>query len=274
MLALVACVSRVVAAVDSGLPKVLQAFLCYHRTVELLAAVSLSLVGSGSGVLIASPLLLLKPETRLQLVPSLVSYAVGTLLAVSLLELVPQALDSLSAHAVLGMLLAGILGFFMFEKLVLWRHCHTSDCRAHDVSAPIVLLGGCLHNFTDGAIVGAAALTSLPLGVNTALAVAAHQIPQEVSDYAILLNAGYSRSRALLMNALSSSTCVGGALAVYATTGLLPTALPFVLAFAAGSFLYVAMSDLIPGLHHDSIEVSAVSQLVLIVAGVGTIISL
>ncbi|MBM63620.1 MAG: ZIP zinc transporter [Acidobacteria bacterium] len=273
-MALVTCVPRVVTGPGSKLPKVLFAVLCYHRTVELLAAVSLSLVGSGSGVLIASPLLLLKPETRLQLVPGLVSYAVGTLLAVSLLELVPQALDSLSAHTVLSMLLTGILGFFMFEKLVLWRHCHTSDCTAHDVSAPIVLLGGSLHNFTDGAIVGAAALTSLPLGVNTALAVAAHQIPQEVSDYAILLNAGYSRTRALLMNALSASTCVGGALAVYATSGWLPAALPFVLAFAAGSFLYVAMSDLIPGLHHDSIEVSAVSQLVLIVAGVGTIASL
>ena len=242
--------------------------------VELLAAVGLSLVGSGSGVLIASPLLLLNSRARLQLVPGLISYAVGTLLAVSLLGLVPQALESLQAPSVLGALLAGILGFFMLEKLVIWRHCHTSDCTAHDGSASIVLLGGSLHNFADGAIVGAAALTSLPLGVNTALAVAAHQIPQEVSDYAILLNAGYSRPRALVMNALSASTCMAGAFTVYATAGLAPIALPYVLSFAAGSFLYVAMSDLIPGLHRDTIDVGAVRQMILIVAGIGTIIAL
>ena len=242
--------------------------------VELFAAVSLSLVGSGSGVLVASSLLLLSNHTRLQLVPGLISYAVGTLLAVSLLGLVPQALESLQAPRVFGALLAGILGFFMLEKLVIWRHCHTSDCTAHDGSAPIVLLGGSLHNFTDGAIVGAAALTSLPLGVNTALAVAAHQIPQEVSDYAILLNAGYSRTRALVMNALSASTCMAGALTVYATSGVAPIALPYVLAFAAGSFLYVAMSDLIPGLHRDTVDVGAIRQMILIVAGIGTIIVL
>ena len=107
-----------------------------------------------------------------------------------------QPLESLSATAALGALLAGILTFFMLEKFVLWRHCHTDDCEAHDASVPLVLIGGALHNLTDGVIVGAALLTSVPLGLTTALAVAAHQIPQEVSDYAILLDAGYSRARA------------------------------------------------------------------------------
>ena len=102
--------------------------------VELLAAIGLSLVGSGGGVLIASPLLLLRRQTRLQLVPGLISYAVGTLLGVALLALVPEALESLPAPAALGALLAGILGFFMLEKLVIWRHCHTADCEAHDSS--------------------------------------------------------------------------------------------------------------------------------------------
>jgi len=239
--------------------------------VELLAAVGLSLVGSGGGVLIASPLLLLGQRTRLQLVPGLISYAVGTLLGVSLLALVPEALESLPAPAALGALLAGILGFFMLEKLVIWRHCHTADCEAHDSSAALILIGGGLHNFTDGAIVGAAVLTSLPLGITTALAVAAHQIPQEVGDFAILLDAGYSRVRAFVMNALSASTCALGAVAVWAAASWTPDALPYVLAFAAGSFLYVAMSDLIPGLHRDAIDVGAVRQVVLIAAGVGTI---
>ncbi|HJN42932.1 MAG: ZIP family metal transporter [Vicinamibacterales bacterium] len=242
--------------------------------MELLAAVGLSLVGSGSGVLIASPLLLLGQRTRLQLVPGLISYAVGTLLGVALLALVPEALESLEAPVALGALLAGILGFFMLEKLVIWRHCHTEDCEAHDTSAALILIGSGLHNFTDGAIVGAAVLTSLPLGITTALAVAAHQIPQEVGDFAILLDAGYSRTRAFVLNALSASTCVLGAIAVYGAASWTPTALPYVLAVAAGSFLYVAMSDLIPGLHREAIDQGAVRQVILIAAGVGTIMML
>jgi len=225
-------------------------------------------------VLLASPLLLLDHRTRMQLVPGLISFAVGTLLGVALLALVPEALESLRAPAALGALLAGILGFFMLEKLVIWRHCHTAECEAHSSSATLILIGGGLHNFTDGAIVGAAVLTSLPLGVTTALAVAAHQIPQEVGDFAILLDAGYSRSRAFVLNALSASTCAVGAVAVYAAASWTPTALPYVLAVAAGSFLYVAMSDLIPGLHRDTIDVGAVRQVVLIAAGVGVIMVL
>ena len=242
--------------------------------MELLAAVGLSLVGSGGGVLVASPLLLLGDKVRLQLVPNLISYAVGTLLGVALLALVPEALESLPPRAALGALLAGVVSFFMLEKLVIWRHCHTQDCDAHDSTAALILIGGSLHNFTDGVIVGAAVLTSLPLGITTALAVAAHQIPQEVGDFAILLDAGYSRTRALVMNSLSASTCALGAVAVYATTSWTPTALPYVLAFAAGSFLYVAMSDLIPGLHREAVDVGAVRQVVLIAAGVGTIVLL
>lgn len=242
--------------------------------MELLTAVGLSLVGSGGGVLLASPLLLLRRSARLQIVPDLISYAVGTLLGVALLKLVPEALESLQAPAALGALLAGILTFFMLEKLVLWRHCHTADCDAHETSATLILIGGGLHNFTDGAIIGAAVLTSLPLGLTTAVAVAAHQIPQEVGDFAILLDAGYSRSRAFVLNAVSASTCVLGAGAVYIATGTAPGALSYVLAFAAGSFLYVAMSDLIPGLHREAVDVGAVRQVVMIGLGVGTIVLL
>ncbi|HIE93359.1 MAG TPA: ZIP family metal transporter [Acidobacteria bacterium] len=242
--------------------------------MELLTAVGFSLVGSGGGVLLASPLLLLRRSTRLQIVPDLISYAVGTLLGVALLKLVPEALELLQAPAALGALLAGILTFFMLEKLVLWRHCHTADCDAHETSATLILIGGGLHNFTDGAIIGAAVLTSLPLGLTTAVAVAAHQIPQEVGDFAILLEAGYSRSRAFVLNAVSASTCVFGVGAVYLATGAAPNALPYVLAFAAGSFLYVAMSDLIPGLHREAVDVGAVRQVVMIALGVGTIVLL
>ena len=241
----------------------------------LLTAVGLSLVGSMGGLLIASALLPLSSASRNRIVPWLLSYAVGTLLGVALLALMPEALGQLAPAPVFGALLTGILALFIIEKFVLWRHCHTEDCDVHDSSATLILIGGALHNLADGAIIAAAVLVSVPLGISTALAVAAHQIPQEVGDFAILLNAGYSRRRALWLNAFSASSAVGGAVIVYAATETLPHTLPYLLALAAGSFLYVAMSDLIPGLHKgETIGTGAVRQILLIVAGVGTILAL
>lgn len=240
----------------------------------LLVAIALSVVGSVGGLLLASLLLLLRGSLRHSLVPSLISYAVGTLLGVALLALLPEALDILDPSAVLGTLLAGILGFFMLEKLVIWHHCHDEDCDVHTRSASLILFGGAVHNFADGCIIGAAVLSSVPLGVSTAMAVAAHQVPQEVGDFAILLGAGHTRRRALWLNALSASTGVVGAIVVYGAAGWIPRALPYILAFAASNFLYIAMADLIPGLHRGAIAVSAPRQVALIAAGVATVIIL
>lgn len=240
----------------------------------LAVAIGLSVVGSIGGLLVASLLLLVRGSIRQRLVPVLISYAVGTLLGVALLALIPEALSTVDAPAVLGTLLAGILGFFMLEKLVIWRHCHTSDCDVHDASAPLILIGGAVHNFADGCIIGAAVLSSVPLGISTALAVAAHQVPQEVGDFAILLGAGYSRRQALVANALAATTGIAGAVVIYLAAGWIPRALPFILAFAAGNFLYVAMSDLIPGLHRGAMELGAVRQVVLIAAGLATVMVL
>ena len=241
----------------------------------LAAAVGLSVVGSLGGLLLAAILLLFLGRARLPPVPGLISYAVGTLLGVALLALVPEALDlAQNPRAVLGTLLAGILGFFMLEKLVLWRHCHTGECEGHNSSASLVLIGGAFHNFADGAIIGAAVLTSLPLGVSTTLAVAAHQVPQEVGDFAVLLGAGYSRRRALTLNSISALAGIVGAVAMYTAADQLPAALPYVLALAAGSFLYVAMADLIPDLHRGQIDIGSIRQVLLIGAGVITILAL
>ena len=241
----------------------------------LVTATALSLVGTLGGLLVASLLLPLSSEFRNRIVPWLLSYAVGTLLGVALLALVPEALDQLAPASVLGALLAAILMLFVVEKLVLWRHCHTEDCDVHDASATLILIGGALHNLADGAVIAASVLISIPLGISTALAVAAHQIPQEVGDFAVLLNAGFSRRRALLLNALSASSAVGGAIIVYAAAETLPNTLPYLLAVAAGSFLYVAMADLIPHLHKGEVIGSgAVRQVLLIGAGVGTILAL
>jgi zinc and cadmium transporter len=243
--------------------------------VPLLAtALGLSLLGSFGGLLLASSLLLFTDKVRTRMVPWLVSYAVGALLGVALLAILPSALAQLPASRVFGTLLVGILVFFLLEKLVLWRHCHTHDCEVHDGSVFPVVVGDAFHNFVDGAAIAAAVMTSVPLGVSMAVAVAAHEIPQEVGDFAILLHAGYSRSRALLLNVLSALASALGAVAAYFAFELTPRMLPYFLALAASSFLYVAMADLIPGLHRGRTDAGSMRQILLIGAGVATMLVL
>ncbi|MEN3336348.1 MAG: zinc and cadmium transporter, partial [Acidobacteriota bacterium] len=145
---------------------------------------------------------------------------------------------------------------------------HTSS------AASLVIVGDAFHTFVDGAVIAAAVLTSIPLGITTALAVATHEIPQEVGDVAILLRAGFSRGRAFTLNLLSGIGGILGAIGMLAASHSMPNLLPYVLAFAAGNFLYVAMSDLIPDLHHGGLEGGPFRQLLLIGAGILTIVAL
>jgi zinc and cadmium transporter len=243
--------------------------------VPLLAtALGLSLLGSGGGLLVASSLLLFKDSVRTRIVPWLISYAVGALLGVAFLALLPEALETLPASAVFTTLLAGILVFFILEKLVLLRHCHTDECHVHAAAAPLIIFGDAFHNFLDGAIICTAVLTSVPLGINTAIAVAAHEIPQEVGDTAILLASGYSRRRALILNVVSGLSGLAGALVAYVAVGLVPELRPYVLAISAASLMYIAMSDLIPDLHRGQLDSNGARQVALIVAGAGTVLVL
>jgi zinc and cadmium transporter len=239
-----------------------------------LIALGLSLVGGFGGLLVASSVLLINDSTRSKVIPWLVSYAVGALLGVSMLALLPTTMEQLPATRVFPTLLCGILILFVLEKLVLWRHCHTHDCEVHESSVVPVLVGDAFHNFVDGAVIGAAVLTSIPLGISTAFAVAAHEIPQEVGDFAILLHAGYSRTRALLLNAISAAASAAGAVAAFVAFDMVPRLLPYFLALAAASFLYVAMADLIPGLHRGRTDAGSLRQILLIAAGVGTTLML
>jgi zinc and cadmium transporter len=236
----------------------------------LLIALGLSLLGGLGGLLIASGVLLIGDTTRTRLVPWLVSYAVGALLGVAMLGILPDTLDHLPPAHVFATLLGGILLFFVLEKLVLWRHCHTHDCEVHDSSVVPVMVGDSIHNFIDGAAIGMAVLTSIPLGVSTALAVAAHEIPQEVGDFAILLHAGYSRRRALVVNVVSGLSSVLGALVAWIAFSWWQGARPYCLVLAGASFLYVAMADLIPGLHRGRTDAASMPQILFIAAGVAT----
>ena len=214
----------------------------------LLVAVGLAVIGSLGGLMLASTLLLFRDTVRVRLVPWLVSFAVGTLLA-------------------------AILAFFTFEKVLLWRHCHADHCEIHETAAPLILVGDGVHNFIDGAVIAAATYVSVPLGVTTALAVAAHEIPQEVGDFAILLGAGYSRARALWLNILSGLSAIGGVLLAGLAIHRLPRILPFFLPVAAASFLYIAMSDLIPSLHRGPFVRGAVRQILVVLAGILVVVA-
>jgi zinc and cadmium transporter len=240
----------------------------------LLIAIGLSILGSLGGVIVASSFLLLGETVRTRLVPWLISYAVGTLIGVALLGLVPESLADLPARPAMLTMAAGILSFFLLEKAVIWRHCHhDEDCHVHSTAASLVIVGDAFHTFVDGAVIAAAVLTSVPLGLTTALAVATHEIPQEVGDVAILLRAGYSRLRAFTLNVLAGAGGILGAVAMVVASKIVPQALPYVLAFAAGNFLYVAMSDLIPDLHRGD-SVGGLRQVLLIGAGIVTIAAL
>ena len=159
-----------------------------------------SLLGSVGAVLGAGVVLLLPKKPRRLLVANLISYATGTLQGAVFLGLVPKALAESSSPGILIWLLWGILFFFLMEKLVLWRHCHLPECDVHASAGPLLLIGDAFHNFTDGVIIAGAFLLSIPLGIATGLAVISHEIPQELGDFAILLESGYSRNRAFLYN--------------------------------------------------------------------------
>jgi zinc and cadmium transporter len=238
-------------------------------------ALALSALGSAGGLLVASIILFVEKDLRTRAVPWLVSYAVGTLLGAALLGLLPEALDSLSPRSAAVSLLVGVLTFFLVEKLVLWHHWHQDeDCDVHKSTATLLIVGDALHSFVDGVVIAAAVLVSMPLGLTTAMAIIAHEIPQEAGDFAILLAAGYTRSQAMLLNLASAAGGVLGATAMLLFGSGLPMVVPFVLAFAAGSFLYIAMADLIPSLHHGQLDRNALQQVALIALGVLTIVML
>lgn len=182
-------------------------------------------------------------------------------------------------HHITLTVLLGVLGFFLLEKMVLWRHCHHDHCEAHDPVMPvanksagtIVMIGDTVHNFVDGILIAAAFLTDVHLGVVTAIAVATHEIPQELGDFAVLLHSGFSRGQALLFNGLSGLATVAGGLIAYYGLQNYDQVLPYALAIAASSFIYVAVADLIPGLHKRMEMTATVQQVSLISAGVLTI---
>ena len=235
------------------------------------------LVASVAGGTLSAGLAAASLAVRASWVPMLVSFAIGALLGAAFLEIIPHAFETGEAHQVAFAILAGIFGFFVLEKLLLWRHCHTEDCEVHDQqhdggrSGALIVVGDTVHNFLDGVLIAAAFLQSIELGVVTAVAIIAHEIPQEVGDFLILLHSGYTKARALAMNVLSSAATVLGGVIGYYSLRLVIELEAILLGFVAASMIYVAVADLIPGLHRRPQLRDTAVQALLIALGIGAI---
>lgn len=252
------------------------------------------LMGSTLSALLAA---LLAWRIQPRLIPIFVSYAVGALLGVVFLDLLPHIFESSTDHHVsAAWILGGILLFFVLEKFVLWRHSHDhtdgAECasaggltpaptpapahghthtQAHESTAWMVIIGDGFHNFTDGLAIAAAFVTDYRLGVVTAIAIIAHEVPHELGDFLVLVHSGFSKMRALFWNLISSlATMLGAVLGYFALRGLADYAAIF-LCLAASSMIYVAIADLMPGLQQRTTARESVAQIVLIALGVATI---
>jgi zinc and cadmium transporter len=233
-------------------------------------------------------------HVRASWISTLVSYAVGAMLGAAFLDLLPHLFEeSKNPGRTASFILLGLLVFFILEKLLLWRHHHHDDheeevrddrtgahgthSHVHDPVADsgrtawMIVFGDSFHNFTDGVIIAGAFLADMRLGVVTATAIIAHEIPQEIGDFVVLLHSGFGRAKALFWNAVSGLAAVAGGVIAYFALSAVSGWIPEILAFAAASMIYVAVADLIPGLHKRTGARDSLIQVIFIALGIGSI---
>ncbi|MHC4662617.1 MAG: ZIP family metal transporter [Planctomycetota bacterium] len=220
----------------------------------------------------------MREETMKKIIFVLVALATGGLMGGAFLHLIPKALEQIQAQGAVGhcdeehdaediadyheahcdanlakvgwMVLAGFVLFFLLERIIRWRHCHGGVCDVHPVSY-LSLIGDGIHNFFDGIVIAGAFLINMKTGIVTSVVILAHEIPQEIGDYGILIHSGMSPRRALVLNLLTALTAIIGAVLGYFAFSALETGLPWLMALAAGNFIYIAASDLVPELHKE-----------------------
>jgi zinc and cadmium transporter len=225
-------------------------------------------------------------RVRASWISTLVSYAVGALLGAVFLDLLPHLFEeSKNPGRTAAFILVGLLAFFILEKLLLWRHHHHHSAEEqaeaeeemrrsghdHGRSGWMIIFGDSFHNFTDGVIIAGAFLADVKLGVVTSLAIIAHEIPQEIGDFVVLLHSGFSKARALLWNFISGMSAVLGGVIAYFALSAVSGWIPDILAIAAASMIYVAVADLIPGLHKQTAIADSLGQVAFIALGIASI---
>lgn len=203
------------------------------------------------------------------LLPYLVSFAVGALFANVFLHLLPEMVESSpNIHAEFLLVLIGIIGSFLLERVIHWHHCHNLCCKHNETIGTMMLIGDGLHNITDGILIASSFLVSTEAGIATTIAVILHEIPQEVGDFAIMVHSGWSRKKALLANFASALTALLGGLLVLAASEYIAGIEALLLPLVAGNFLYIAGSDLVPALHKERHIGKSLLQVTTMVAGV------
>lgn len=240
-----------------------------NTLIIILSAVLLS--GAGS-ILLAAGILKLKKEKLHIITPLLVSFAGGTLLGAAFLGMLPKSVNLLSGKMPFVLTLLGLMFFFILEKIILWHYCHNKDCKRHkNASAQLILFGDGLHNFIDGVIIASAFMTSQSFGIVIALSVLAHELPQEIADFGVLIESGFTKKNAVWANLLSGLTAVPAAVISYFWLESAKQAIPYILSFSAASFIYIALADLFPQLHQKTKIKDSIIQILLIFMGILTI---
>jgi zinc and cadmium transporter len=251
--------------------------------MEIALVVGFALAGSVGAIGLAAMFLVLPVAVRSTLLPALIGFATGTLIGAAFLGLLPEALARAPANDVLATTLVGIFLFFILENLLIWRHYHDVGAHRHHPGeeghehvgtavAPLLLVGDGVHNFVDGVVIAVTFGVSVELGVAASIAIVVHEVAQEVGDFAILLDAGYGRTKALVWNTVSGLTTLVGAGLALALADASTSITPYVMAIAASTFLYIGMADLMPVLHRHGTRAAAAAQVALMAAGAATIV--
>ena len=229
-----------------------------------------SILGSVGAISIAAIFVFLGDNIQKTLIPILIAFATGVLLTVAFLGLIPEAIEGVGdPHLIMPFILGGILFFFIMEKIVIWRNCRDKTCEVHShASGPIILMGDSLHNLTDGIVIAAAFLTGFNIGLVAGLTIIIHELSHETADFGILLHSGYSKKKAFMYNIISSSTTIPASIVSYFILDSIESAVPFLLAISAASFIYIALSDLTPDLHQHTDFKYIVRQLTIIIIGI------
>lgn len=230
------------------------------------------LIGNIGSVLIASLMLKLSNDKLKRHIKHINAFAGGTLLGAAFLGMLPNA-TKLADYKVSYFVLGGILFFFIIEKIMLWRLCFDEQCERHNQSGALMLMiGDSFHNFLDGIVIAASFYHSFSFGIVVAISVFAHEIPQEIADFGVLLNAGISKIKAILYNLYSGLSAIAGALLALYAGAYTQMAMPYILAFSASGFIYIALADLIPELHRKTGIRQSVMQFLLLLTGITVII--
>jgi len=209
----------------------------------------------------------MKKKSLKNLLINLVALSAGSLLGGAFFHLIPESLEHLNPTMAFTFVLAGFMLFFIIERFLHWHHCHEGHCDVHPVSH-LILIGDGLHNLIDGVIIGVSFLINIPFGIITTLVIISHEVPQELGDFGVLVYGGFTKTRALIYNLISQMTCIFGGILGYFLSNSVEGIIPFILPFAAGGFIYISASDLVPELHKEPQIKKSLSSFAFFIIGI------